>query len=301
MTRTLLSLSILLAILLALAGCASEPGASDEGGPGLGAADSSDRADRRCAIVLREAVPSAEERCDGRGCFAAWELTIDVAAEHAATSPEVGVLYRLASDPDARWYGVRSVVSGTSEGPFVPHAITIGEPLVPADASLEGVEIELIPYLVTSRGRLFDKNRQRGDYDTYWLTEDGGFAIEDDGACAGAGTEATLTFDAAFEEHVDGALVPDGTFTIEYDAERLTNCRGTHNGYRGWDIIAHVLFQPSGERAMQSVVSESGAIYIPAGTEAMELWFENTGIECRGESGWDSNLGENYTFDVTAL
>jgi hypothetical protein len=102
-----------------------------------------------------------------------------------------------------------------------------------------------------------------------------------------------------------------GALEVRYAIERLPTCRGTHNGFPAWDLIAHARFLPGGEMAQGSVrsfntihgnpygpgYSSPTSFTVPASATSVQLWFENVGlVNCRV---WDSNFGANYTFAVS--
>jgi len=127
-----------------------------------------------------------------------------------------------------------------------------------------------------------------------------------------AASEATLQFLVGHEIQ-NRDITQNGTLTLIYDPDRLTNIRGTHNGFPSWDIIGTVRFHPGLETYSSSLVQKvkivNGShvllhppeplpfkIEIPRDAMAVEMWFLNTGIF--GEQAWDSRYGLNYWFGV---
>jgi hypothetical protein len=132
---------------------------------------------------------------------------------------------------------------------------------------------------------------------------------EDDGSVDAQSGDATMKFGAI---GVDAPIVAGGTLQIDYDLERLPNCRLTHNGNPSWDTVAHATFSPGGQEVfgsvreitlqgsppMQVVVPRPFVVDVPADAEAVDLWFEN----------WDATAdcvelddagGTRYGFEVT--
>jgi hypothetical protein len=164
----------------------------------------------------------------------------------------------------------------------------------------DATRVEMIPLAVVPAGRLFDHNRQAGDY-----ILNSPFQFIDDGVCLDrAQPRARLDFNVGYTTKQAGALVRGGHLTVNYAQERLTNCRATHNGYRFWSLDANVKFQPSGLVSTGTLVASNGPAVssvpfdaeIPDGTTSAELWFHNYSPgEC---DAWDSNFGQNYHFSV---
>ncbi|MGA9524900.1 MAG: DUF6209 family protein [Myxococcaceae bacterium] len=122
-----------------------------------------------------------------------------------------------------------------------------------------------------------------------------------------------FTFEIASKPTVhfnkDGSVLTDGIvgstpeFTVDYDLERLPECRATYAGHGAWDIIVYyrfdggeVTYKPLSELQGTGRVKAPAKIPIPAGANQVELWFMNS--DRAGCARWDSNLGENYTFRV---
>jgi hypothetical protein len=130
-------------------------------------------------------------------------------------------------------------------------------------------------------------------------------------ALAHAAPEATLHFGSGWTTVQDGAIVQGGTLVVAYDLDRLTTCRGTHNGYPAWDTFAFARFEPGGQ-TVQASVREFETVFgvptnvvhplpahfqVPADATSVQVWFESVGIGCWA---WDSNQDQNYRFDVAA-
>jgi hypothetical protein len=138
----------------------------------------------------------------------------------------------------------------------------------------------------------------------------------DPGVCAPPPpVKPRIEFLPGWQTQQRGALVAGQPFTLVYDLRRLEDCRGTHDGAPAWDVTASVRFFPSGQVVEGSVrgfdspdgvpsnanaVSRPLDVTIPAGTTALEVWFKNFNFTGAGSTcvAWDSNLGQNYRFDV---
>ncbi len=102
-----------------------------------------------------------------------------------------------------------------------------------------------------------------------------------------------------------GSLQARGRVRIEYDRARLVS---DHDAEATAEIVGHLRFEPSGEVQSSPLlpVATYGSVTpgrllfletdVPAGTSAMEVWFERRGP--RGTSGWDSRYGQNFRFPV---
>jgi hypothetical protein len=278
--------------------------------PALGKAESADRADRACKVVLRSIgrQPGAngyQTKCKGGVCNYVWKGGVEVAEGLAG---KVRVLYRLASD--ASWWEVEATPAAQGSQPgFALHEFTLAEHLFgPAGPE---TAIELMPYLaLADGGRLFDHNRRPSDFDNYRLDQANGFALGDEGACAPV--VGSISFLASWERYTQGNLRQGGYLIIDYAIERLPTCRGTHNGHPAWDIVAHARFLPGGQELSGSVRELESAqgvptntahskpltLKIPADATAVEIWFHNftgAGSSCQA---WDSSYGKNYRYDV---
>jgi hypothetical protein len=113
-------------------------------------------------------------------------------------------------------------------------------------------------------------------------------------------SEAVIAFDAEWNEVVDGALVEGGTAVLEYDDERVAQCRATQGGIPQYAVTAHYRLGDGDEGSL--VVAGLNATDAPTieleepGT--LEVWFEVTSRH--GCHEWDSNFGDNYVFEVAA-
>lgn len=315
---------VLVAAVLALTACG--PGAAtveewgDEEldvaeGPLLGA-NGQDAADRGCNVVLRE-VTRGTNACTSTGCWFSFTGTVDLSAQAVAEGGKAYVLYK---NIDATTWSKASTtkVSGAPAGfqryRFKLTRNTIADGM--SATAYQRTKVDLAPYLLTTTGaRLFDHNRLPGEFDVYPVNLASNWGVPADaGVCAPPPpVKPRVDFLAGWQTQQHGALVAGQPFTLAYDLRRLEDCRGTHNGYPAWDLTASVRFLPSGQVVEGSVrgfdsptgtpsnanaVSAPLDVSIPAGTTALEVWFKNftgAGSTC---VAWDSNLGNNYRFDV---
>lgn len=294
-------------LTLVLTACGA-PAATSTDGPAL---LPSDTADHACQLILRVVQrPTVgdgyETDCSSGTCSFVWRGGVDV-AETVAANAEVHVLYHLASD--SNWYDVAATLDAPVTPGFRRYAFVLDQHLFgPNDTAST---IEVIPYLrAPGGGRLFDHNRNRHDFDNYELTATYYYTASDEGACPP--NVGSVLFSLDWAENVFGALHQGGYMTVNYALERLPQCRGTHNGFPAWDILANARFSPGGQTfsgSVRQIVTNMGTptndatplpwtVKIPDDATSVELWFHNyTGAGSSCEA-WDSNYGANYHFDV---
>lgn len=142
------------------------------------------------------------------------------------------------------------------------------------------------------------------------------FALALGSACATGGDEAvasegfglegrvaTIELTADFQTLVDGALVAGGIANVDYDAARLTDCRGDLNGGPAWTINAHYRINGGNVQTIHVAGHASAPDQIDLPIELieageLEIWFENT--SAFGCQAWDSAFGANYRFTIEA-
>ncbi|MEJ7598836.1 MAG: DUF6209 family protein [Kofleriaceae bacterium] len=291
--------------VILLAGCVGAESASvTAGAPVIGKADSTDRADHGCQVVLRD----LERNWTGLGWETVgdswvWQGTLEISEQAHAAGLPARALYTIgdAGDEPGTWREVTATPVAVPGTPgFARYTVRLHEALPGPDWSsdeLDAAKIQVVPFLIDEDGsRVFDHNRNVDDSANY-LVESPDFAIwSAPTVCIPpAGPDhATLVFAADFSERREGVLSPGSDLTISYDPARLPNCRHWRNGNALWDIAAHVRFEPGGERSDVSVRDGAPTIAVPATARAAVLWFENTSAS--GCQAWDSNLGANYTF-----
>lgn len=287
--------------------------------------DGSDRADRECGVVLRGArrLPGPtglEVDCSTGRCWFVWGFEVDVADALVEVGAIPAVLYRSGSDPT--WWEASPSTSAPSpvEG-YERYAVRVFEHTVDSGMSLTSLmrtRIESIPFVhLPGGGRLFDHNRQPGDFDVYALVADNEWSVAEDPAVCAAGPtpRSTVTFRAGWTQEQHGAIVQGGTLRIEYDPARLTTCRASYTFAPAWDIEAQGRFLPGGQTFAGSVVSfrttETGLrvddpspgaleVDVPADATGVEIWFWNWSAMSSPCQAWDSRFGDNYRFEVLA-
>ena len=290
------------ALALALAACVEAPDdliAADA--PLVGVDGSRDQADRACHVVLRDLARLGNGTGgyqDSAGSWI-WEGDVELSEAAAAEGATAALLYQYGSDPT--WWQASATPSPVSATPgFRRYRVRIDRHLPGPGMSgtaLTSAVVQVVPFATLPEGgRLFDHNRLPGDFDNYTLAWSGNFAVpRNDAVCPGSGpiAPARLVFAADHSETQHGALVPGGQVRLEYDANRLTTCRNSRNGYDLWDLTAHVRWD-TGEGSSGSIKNGAMLVDIPRTAHAVSIWFENTAVP--GCQAWDSNFGTNYNF-----
>jgi hypothetical protein len=302
------------ALLAALAVACSGPstqGAVASTAQALGKADSGDSADRACQVVLRSVgrgpgTDDYETDGDAASPLYLWRGVIDVADE-VPVEATVHVLYHRASDPT--WWEVEAVADAGVVYGFRRYAFTLSDQLWGPGGAEEPVQVVAF-VRDPDGGRLFDHNRFAGDFDNLVLDGANGFSAYDGGVCQPL--VGSVFFADDWSESTFGARRQGGWLELRYDLDRLPQCRGTHNGYPAWDVVAYARFLPGGQEISGSVrelVTNNGtptnqatekplAVRIPDDAQSVQVWFHNysgAGSTCEA---WDSNLDANYAFDV---
>lgn len=318
--KTLLHLGLAL-VLLGTASCGEEPVEAESQGAAvvslkamLGKTDSQDQADRGCQVVLRSMARAAVDGeyttdCSSGSCLFVWQGLIDV-AEAVPADLTVHLQYHLANSN--QWWETEALLDSASTLGYRSYRFSISDHLFGPDVSEgEAPSVEVVAFLRDADGaRTFDHNRFSGDFENNQLTADNGFTTDDGGVCRPV--LGWVEFLSQWIETTAGERRQGGYLQISYDLSRLPDCRGTHNGYPAWDIVAHAKFTPGGEQfegSVRSFMTNNGqptneavsvpfVVRIPDGATGVELWFHNytgAGSSCQS---WDSNMGENYYFDV---
>lgn len=270
--------------LLALCACDDHPEAAPAPAPLIGQADAAlaDLADHDCRVALER----IDRQDDGR-----WTGTILIDG-WAPPEVEARVLYRAGAD----WWQVAAAPTGEMEGGFARAAFEIE----PTDT------LDFIPFAAAGATRWFDHNRIWDPLGSYHIQ--GNRSIEPDAAAC----DAVVRFDRAWNETASRLLVRGRRLVVSYDPDRLTACRGTHNGYPAWDLRAFVRFAPGGEQVdgtLKAHRTDHGvplpdfdpvpfATAIPETATSVEIWIHNTGLW--GCSAYDSDFGRNYRFPIAA-
>ena len=297
--------SVILALLCAA--CAA-PTVTNSDAPAIGTADSADHA---CQIILRvvqrgTVTGGYETDCSAGPCTFVWRGNIDV-ADTVTADAQVGVLYHRISDPT--WWDAAASWNATVNPGFHNYTFVLRDHLFGPDDA--GETIEVVPYLrAGSGGRLFDHNRYPRDFDNYQLLTNYAFTASDGGVCPP--DVGNVSFFDNFTQYAFGARHEGGWLRINYEIARLPQCRGTHNGYPAWDIVATARFSPGGQTAsgsVRSIVTNMGTptndatdlpwtLAIPADATSVDLWFHNFDGAGQSCDAWDSNYGANYHYDI---
>lgn len=281
-------------------------------GPLLGVAAGKDGADHACNVVLRTLARPAGKaggfatRCTPSGCFFVWEGTLDVSPAAVAAGAKPQVIYQVGSDPT--WW--KATVTGSGEHRAVridDHTVTDGMSLT----SLMRTKLRVAPLLEMSDGsRLFDHNRNVGDFDDYVLDATNTWTLNDDPSVCGLPSQATLQFGSDWKNTQHGALVAGGKVTVDYALARLLQCVDSrYQGSPAWGITGHARFLPSGT-VVDGPLTEYGyapgtgnvvnphlwTLELPKGQERVEFWFETGGRTCSPH--YDSDYGRNYPFAI---
>lgn len=282
-----------------------------------------DAADRSCTVVLRSLSrtpngPGFETKCTATGCQVVWSGALDVAEAALARGARPQVMFK--NQDASRWTVVTPRKTTGAPAGYARFAVKLEKNTLSDGLSataLARARIEVAPYLkLTDGSRLFDKQRGQGAFENYVLSQATGFSVSENAAvCGPPRAPARIDFLGSFTQEQRGAIVAGHTATLTYAHERLTTCRGTHNGYPAWDITAYVRALPSGQVASGSlkslqtmggnpstvnIVSMPFTFSVPVGTTELEVWFKNvTGAGSTCEA-YDSNFGANYRFPVEA-
>jgi len=123
---------------------------------------------------------------------------------------------------------------------------------------------------------------------------------------------ANVRFVADWTSTLTGDLAQGEKLAIEFDPQRLPQCRLSWRGAEVGDITGYARFHPSGEvfsgSLLQHVSSSSGIgttlqpipwqVSVPFDAAQLELWFHNFYQVSSRCDAWDSRFGQNYWFDV---
>ena len=298
---------------------AQAPGPVVSRAAALDQADSGDRADHDCQVVLRYLWYDlhSEAPADGgdEGSRSRWRGFVEVDA--GADIVSAHVLFRDlnaedAGDEEPVWLEVAATGGAVSDETPGSRRYDF---VLPAASFEEGAPAPAVELVAFTRGadggRLFDHNSLAGDLENVTLRAEGGY-----GSWSGHETcrppVGSVHFTKDWRIHRSGELRRGGWLRVDYALERLPDCRGTHNGHPAWDLVAHGRFLPGGqpvEGSVSAFVAPLGVpttevnprpllVQVPDDAEQVELWFHNyTGAGSSCEA-WDSNWNANYRFDV---
>jgi hypothetical protein len=107
---------------------------------------------------------------------------------------------------------------------------------------------------------------------------------------------ATLRFLPGWSQEQIGDIRAGEPLRIEYDLQRLPDCRSYRYGQPAWNIAAYFRFHPGGQEQAGGLMHGPLGVDIPNGTSQIEIWFHNT--DQTGCVAWDSRYGQNYWFDT---
>ncbi len=315
--RALIALS-----LVSLTACQAQTwspmGATPATAPYSPSASGGDSPDRACTVVLREVARLSNgtggyevNEVDGQR-WIVWEGVLDMASSAIDAGAVPAAIFQ---DVHGQWWEVGATAAADSPAGYQRYEFWLDEQTVTEGMSvsaLNNVSLELVPFVRTTSGdRIFDHNRNPGDFDNYVLDSGNAWSVQDDGAACVPAEErpwAALEFRHDWQEIQHGAIVPGSSLVVEYDLLRLPWCFGdSYMGSATWNTWAYGRFEPSGETFAAPVVdcddhactiprSLPVEVDVPSDATAVELWFETAGRACG--SHWDSNYGSNYRFDT---
>jgi hypothetical protein len=126
--------------------------------------------------------------------------------------------------------------------------------------------------------------------------------------------EAVLTFHGDFSEvPANLPVTAGGTLKVVYDPARLPDCRATKYGFPAWSLL--LWYQFDGVDGVDGVAGAGGpdpayaalafdgammtaTLAVPEDATELTLYFQNN--DAYGCNRYDSNLGANYVFEVSA-
>jgi hypothetical protein len=126
-------------------------------------------------------------------------------------------------------------------------------------------------------------------------------------------TGAVLRFQPGWNQYREGVILRGGRLTIDYAADRLTDCRRQSREAEDWNIEGFVRFHPGGGIVRGNLLKEiragNGPVTshapvpfdtgVPKDTLRAEVWFHSFSFIRGSCHAWDSRFGQNYWFDVT--
>ncbi len=277
----------------------------------IGKGDSTDMADHDCRVVLRSVDPlyqdgMLQKTCDDEGCRTVLVVQVDVAV---GLKGSVYVLFHSAESGRDEWRQVQAQPTEPGGAGFQRYEARIIDPLPTIES---GSQVDLIPFVSTGQGRLFDHNVVTDDLDSYHLPNVSGYLRPSSRICTHRPATSELRFDTNWAQFPVGQLRAGQKLAIHYSPSRLPDCRNTHNGFPAWGMEAFVKFLP-GEQVVSGPVvafrndqgrpiSDFYAIpfitEIPEDARSVEVWFHNTSGAGSTCESWDSNYGANYRFEV---
>jgi hypothetical protein len=115
----------------------------------------------------------------------------------------------------------------------------------------------------------------------------------------------TLTFSDNWTQSLHGTLQGGTTLMVDYDIDRLGQCRGQYMNYETWGVwveyringgpvLTHDLTVAWGEWNQEFRKGTPAFIPLPAGPGTLEMWFVN--MDRKGCAAYDSRFGQNYVY-----
>jgi hypothetical protein len=309
----------------------------------VGAADGTgDQADSQCKVVLRSVsrVPyqgdykttCTEGIGPNQSCRYIWKGYVDVASSFVSQILAVEVLYQT-QETGSDWYVTQAQQEGKGTNGMTRYSFMIFFYTIGPKTNINDVHksfINLIPYVVTSKGRLVDHNRVADPMDAYHLTIDNSWAVTDDtNVCNGSTInenipEYIFSYPDMKDKLVNGPVKAGGKLKINYDIDRLIknqSCLGSEGSASGTTIMMGWTVNEDSESAQKTEIGtylESYSCYgnespcitenvtqpiidVPSEARLLTFWFYCVpGFSYGSETYWkyDSNYGNNYNVDV---
>ncbi|MFP2905075.1 DUF6209 family protein [Pyxidicoccus sp. 3LFB2] len=119
--------------------------------------------------------------------------------------------------------------------------------------------------------------------------------------------DPTLSFHEGWTHSQYGTLQGGTTLMVDYDIDRLGECRAYYLNYKAWNVYVNYRFNGGpvttesltvgwGEFGSQYWMQVPAFIPLPAAPATLELWFSNG--DRKGCQTYDSRYGQNYVFTV---
>lgn len=126
------------------------------------------------------------------------------------------------------------------------------------------------------------------------------FDVDPADAASSALEAPAITFAADWSETVHGKLRAGDPIALRFDPARLPDCRGEQGGIPQWSITAYFR-SGQGEihaTAVAGLNAPETVAIVPDAKGPLEVWFQaNNRWGC---NAYDSNLGQNYRFEVAS-
>lgn len=323
-SRSFASLILLIALLSACVADEPESNSTIEApraatAPLLGRADGTDSADYSCQVILREvqrykAGAGFETTIIEGQTWYVWHAFVDVADSALSAGDTPGLLY---SDAQGQWYELEGQATSGAPAGMTRHHFTIAQhttgPGMTSTSGMAQYSLPLVPFVRdTQGGRHFDHNRVADPLESYRLNAQDQWVLLDDAAyCSGPEREAesTIQLRRDWQNLTTSTLRAGSRIAIAYDRERMTSCHTRRYGRPTWNVKAHVRWLPSGQleehpiseadyQGINDVVMSLTILEAPQDATGLELWFEHQGYNGAVCQEWDSNYGQNHSFNL---